>query len=408
MHKSAGLYAPYEKDPRYEPDVWLCECRSCHHITIRDYTFERPTLTSCPMCGSAERDQKAVPAIRPLGFRTDWSAKRERYRGGTRSRSGSSSSAQLNAGETASQGEARLDERLWVNERIGELYSVNRGPSRGYRICPSCGRSLGHGQTQHKRPEGRPPRNCSGRPEGDVALYHSFQSNVVVLGINLPHNMNANPAEPRGRAAWLSVTAAVIRAAASYLQINSSELAAGIRPWVDFSGRLQAEVFVYDTLPNGAGYASEVAENVEEILKRARDIAMLCPAGCESACYSCLLDYGNQRQHGLIDRRLAADLLAYVLDGTVPALSVARKSQALEKLRGFAPDGVYSLDVTNGVAWLERGGGAKEIRCVHGLATKGSDKSIVVDATNLRTAGVSIFSEFDLLRRPFWVWNSLT
>ncbi len=229
-----------------------------------------------------------------------------------------------------------------------------------------------------------------------------------MLGINLPHNMNANPAEPRGRAAWLSVTAAIIRAAASYLQINSSELAAGIRPWVDFSGRLQAEVFVYDTLPNGAGYASEVAENIEEILKRARDIAMLCPAGCESACYSCLLDYGNQRQHGLIDRRLAVDLLAYVLDGTVPTLSVARKVQALEKLSGFAPDGAYSLDATNGVARLERRGGAKEIRCVHGLATKGSNKSIVVDTTNLRTAGVSTFSEFDLLRRPFWVWNSLT
>ena len=408
MHKSAGLYAPYEKDPRYEPDVWLCECRSCHHITIKDYTFGKPTLTSCLMCGATGGDQSAVAAIRPLGFRTDWSAKRERYRGGTRARSGSSSSAQLNAGETASQGEARLDERLWVNERIGELYSVNRGPSRGFRICPSCGRSLKPGQTQHKRPEGRPPRNCSGRPEGDVALYHSFQSNVVVLGIDLPHNMNANPAEPRGRAVWLSITAAIIRASASYLQINSSELAAGIRPWIDFSGRLQAEVFVYDTLPNGAGYAGEVAENIEEILKCARDLAMLCPAECESACYSCLLDYGNQRQHGLIDRHLASDLLAYVLGGIVPTLSLTRQVRALEKLRGFAPNGTYSLDATTGVARLQTRGGDKEIRCVHGLAEKSLNKSIVMDTTTMRTAGVSIFSEFDLLRRPFWVWNSLT
>ena len=106
MHKSAGLYAPFEKDPRYEPDVWLCECRMCHHVTVRDYALEKPAPASCPMCGSGEEDQRAIPAIRPLGFRTDWSAKRERYRGGTRSRSGSSSSAQLNAGETASQGEA--------------------------------------------------------------------------------------------------------------------------------------------------------------------------------------------------------------------------------------------------------------------------------------------------------------
>ena len=408
MHKSAGLYAPYEKDPRYEPDVWLCECRACHHVTVRDYALGQLTWTSCPMCGSDGRDQRAIPAIRPLGFRTDWSAKRERYRGGTRSRSGTSSSAQLNAGETASQGEARLAGRLWINERIGELYSVNRGPSNGFRICPSCGRSLRPGQTQHKRPEGRPPRNCSGRPEGDAALYHSFQSNVVVLGVDLPHSMNASPAEPRGRAAWLSVTAAIIRAAASYLQINSSELAAGIRPWVDFSGRLQAEVFVYDTLPNGAGYASEVAESVESILREARDLAEHCPAECESACYSCLLDYGNQRQHGLIDRRLAVDLLDYVLDGTIPTLSAARKVSAFEKLRGFAPKGAYSLDETTGAARLQLQGRDQEIRCIHSLATKGVDKSIIVDATNVRTAGVSTFSEFDLVRRPFWVWNSMT
>ncbi len=408
MHKSAGLYAPYEKDPRYEPDVWLCECKACHHVTIRDYALGKLSWTSCPMCGSDERDQKAIPAIRPLGFRTDWSAKRERYRGGTRSRSGSSSSAQLNAGETASQGEARLAERLWINERVGELYTVNRGPNKGFRICPSCGRSLRPGQIQHKRPEGRPPRNCSGRPDGDVALYHSFQSNVVVLGIDLPDSMNANPAEPRGRATWLSVMAAIIRAAASYLQINSTELAAGIRPWVDFSRRLQAEVFVYDTLPNGAGYASEVADNIEVILERARNLAQNCPGKCESACYSCLLDYGNQRQHGLIDRHLAHDLLDYILEGSIPTLSNARQIRALEKLRGFAPEGAYSLDTATGVARLELRGRETEIRCVHSLAAKSAGKSIVVDASSSRTAGRSTFSEFDLLRRPFWVWNAVT
>jgi hypothetical protein len=117
-----------------------------------------------------------------------------------------------------------------------------------------------------------------------------------VLGVNLPDGLRANPAEPRGRAAWLSITAAIIRAAASHLQINSTELAAGIRPWIDFSGRLQAEMFVYETLPNGASYASEVADDVEIILERARNLARSCPGECESACYGCLLDYGNQRQ----------------------------------------------------------------------------------------------------------------
>ncbi|MGI8650162.1 MAG: DEAD/DEAH box helicase [Rubrobacter sp.] len=408
MHKSAGLYAPYEKNPRYEPGVWLSECKKCHHVEIRDYSFGDPTWTSCPMCGSDERHQKSSPAIRPLGFRTDWSAKREKYRGGSRSRAGSSSSVQLNAGGTASQGEPRLSERLWVNERVGELYSVNRGPDRGFRICPSCGRSLKPDQTKHKRPEGSPPRNCSGRPEGSAALYHSFQSNVAVLGIDLPDGLDANPAEPRGRAAWLSVAAAIIRAAASYLQIHSSEIAAGTRPRVDFSNHLQAEVFVYDTLPNGAGYASEVSDNIEEILDLARDLVRNCPEGCEAACYSCLLDYGNQRQHGLIDRHLAFDLLDYTLEGNIPSLSTERQVRALTKLRGFAPEGAFDLDAAAGIARLELKNRKTEIRCVHSLAAQRAGENIIIDASSSQTEGQSAFSEFDLLRRPFWVWNAAT
>jgi hypothetical protein len=80
----------------------------------------------------------------------------------------------------------------------------------------------------------------------------------------------------------------------------------------------------------------------------------------------------------------------------------------LQKLRGFAPEGYYSLDATAGVARLELGGRETEIRCVHSLAAQSNGKSIVVDASSSQTVGYKIFSEFDLLRRPFWVWNAVT
>ena len=51
------------------------------------------------------------------------------------------------------------------------------------------------------------------------------------------------------------------------------------------------------------------------------------------ACYRCLLDYQNQPIHGLLDRQLGRAVLAYVLEGTEPALSHARSDELAAYLR---------------------------------------------------------------------------
>ncbi len=413
-HRSAGRYVPFDENPRYEPDVWFYECPRCHHVRVAERRLEPPDWTGCPMCGApvtGEGRRRAVPAIRPQGFRTDWTAKGVKYRGGVRERAGFATAAQLSAGETASQGEPRCSGRLWVHRRTGDLYTVNHGPdgTPGFWICPKCGRNLDRPTQEHNRPA-YPVAKCGGRPEKRSSLLHGFQSDVAMLAVDLPDVLDANPTQPGGRAAWLSLGAALLRAAASHLQIDAAELAAGVRPWTHADGRLLGEVFVYDTLPNGAGYAEEVALNVEDILRRARNLCARCPGRCETACYGCLLDYGNQRQHGLLDRHLAHSLLEYVLDGSEPELPWDRQVAALDRLRHFVPEGAMRIEAVAGGRKVPGlislpDGRSYSLWPLHFLRVPPQKLAARIAE---ETGTTALFpSEFDLLRRPFWVWGRI-
>lgn len=352
-HRSAGLYTPYEKSPAYESDAWFYECPDCHYVQVADRTPEKPAWWECLVCSSpinTEARRSPLPAVRPQGFRTDWNEKRAKYCGGARERSGYTTPAQLRAGETADRGELLLDGRLFVHYRSGDLYAVNQGSNGlGFCVCPRCGRGLAYPTQDHSSLDFR--GNCGGSPEHRSVLLHGFQSDVALVAVNLPDDsLRLDPRRPRGRAAWLSLGSALVRAAAGHLQISASELAVGARPWMQPGGRLLGEVFLYDTLPNGAGYAEEVAAEIEGILRRARELCLSCPGRCETACYHCLLESGNQQQHGLLDRHLAKEVLDFVLTGTEPELSQERQLAALKRLGYFAEEGTLKLHAeTNGL-----------------------------------------------------------
>lgn len=407
IHRSAGLFAPFVESPRYVPDAWFYECPACRSIRISDQADDRPDWTQCRECGSpivGDPRRRPLPAIRPQGFRTDWSKRPTRFRGGSRERAGFTTTAQLRAGETASQGQQHLSGRLWVHHRSGDLYMVNRGPDDepGFWICPRCGRTLDRPRQKHRSPE-QTRQNCAGVPHQKSVLLHGFQSDVVIVAANLPPWLAASPRVPSGRAAWWSFGTALLRAAATHLQIASTELAVGVRPWPHPDGqRLLGEVFLYDTLPNGAGYAEEVASEIEDILVRARQLAEACPSHCEAACYRCLLEYGNQRYHALLDRHLARDLLEFVLKGIEPDLNLERQKRALKRLKPFALPG-YTLndELVPGLLTMPEDRHVR-LRPIHTLRT-----APVQDAASAKSDELVFVREFDLSRRPFWVWTRI-
>lgn len=129
------------------------------------------------------------------------------------------------------------------------------------------------------------------------------------------------------RAAWYSFAFYLRSAAAQRLDVDPNELQAGLRTFKGENDSVQAEVFIADTLQNGAGYSSYLGQKevFHELLKYMLDQDEYAQNGyqmerhggktgpCGSACYDCLKDYGNMAYHGLLDWRLAMDMTRLAL-----------------------------------------------------------------------------------------------
>lgn len=214
-----------------------------------------------------------------------------------------------------------------------ELVVVNKGKEEegeGFNVCNKCGHAqvanqpVPHG---HKRPylvarKGRdtPPR-CNGTFM-PVVLGHSFTSDLMILRIEL-----AQPLEVRYHTtaavgvlddALRTLAEGLLLAASRHLDIDPAEFSAGFRIVPGTGESLRADVYLFDTLAGGAGYADQAGRELRAILEKLDRLLRVCPKNCDRSCYYCLRHYGNQYWHASLDRFLAADMLAYTLDATLP------------------------------------------------------------------------------------------
>ncbi len=131
-----------------------------------------------------------------------------------------------------------------------------------------------------------------------------------------------------------TIAEALTIAATGELDVDASELQAEYRPALTPAGNhgLEAEIYLYDTLAGGAGFTRRVHGYGLSIFRRALERLESCPANCDASCYRCLRSFRNRFEHGLLDRKVGAALLRYVLDGTMPTLDDVRTSQSIDKL----------------------------------------------------------------------------
>jgi hypothetical protein len=131
-----------------------------------------------------------------------------------------------------------------------------------------------------------------------------------------------------------TVAEALTLAATERLEIEPGELQAEYRPALTDLGKdgLEAEIYLYDTLAGGAGFARHVAEYGRSIYEDALRKLEGCAAGCDRSCYRCLRSFRNRFEHDLLDRFLGASLLRYLLFGTEPVIDHQRLSQSTDRL----------------------------------------------------------------------------
>jgi len=123
------------------------------------------------------------------------------------------------------------------------------------------------------------------------------------------------------------------------------------------------------------------------------------------------LDYNNQRFHGLLDRRLAIDILGYILDGTLPSLSAQREKALLDRLQLFVTQDSHielMSNNTHGIfAVVELADERKTIvKPVHTLSTGSQECRLALVGQTGIVAFVSALA-IELERQPFGVWQQI-
>jgi hypothetical protein len=152
----------------------------------------------------------------------------------------------------------------------------------------------------------------------------------LLVDINeFPVGLNADPRTAVGRAAWYSLAFFLRSAAAAEIDVDTTELDAGFRS-VSRANLPIGQAFLCDKLENGAGYCRWLgeADNFKKLLDQGdsglpRSTASLWTGtfhdstdgsenhagACDTSCNRCMRDFYNLPYHGLLDWRLALDMV---------------------------------------------------------------------------------------------------
>jgi hypothetical protein len=167
-----------------------------------------------------------------------------------------------------------------------------------------------------------------------LVLGTDFISDVLLVSISVTPPVTLRPGLLATDVVLRTVCEALTKAACAELELEASELQAEYRPALTPAGRdgHEAEIYLYDTLPGGAGFSQRVGRLGLAVFEEALRILENCPDDCDRSCYRCLRSYKNKFEHDLLDRHLGASLLRFALYGTAPSVDPVRLDRSTDLL----------------------------------------------------------------------------
>ncbi len=222
--------------------------------------------------------------------------------------------ARLDYGQAATIWRVNLGERRRADPaQLGFVLDVERGYwQRGDQIAPDP-EVLG---------DDEPPARSAQR----VIPFVEDHRNCLLL----------EPATELSEIQMASLQAALKRGIQAVFQLEDQELAVEPLP----NAQRRALVLFYESSEGGAGVLRRLLDDprkLPEVARAALEICHFDPVSgddsshapgvderCEAACYDCLLSYGNQRDHPLLDRHAIRDVLLALARSTVTGSPTAQ------------------------------------------------------------------------------------
>lgn len=343
---SGAIYSPMAND-RYR--AWLdrrlyYECSYCHYArTTSLLEGSRGETKDCEACGQVGTFGPARYWLRPPGFAHPVSKEEGTSPDDQPARS-YATRAKLTMHTPPDEAKwTRLNEHIRVFYTRQHLLVTNRGPrEEGYTYCTKCGliepTALPKGVVgaAHRKPfPDHKDENCpGGGATKGIVLGTDFISDVLLVSINVELPLTLVPGFLATDVALRTLSEALTKAACSRLELEAKELQAEYRPALTPAGRdgRESEIYLYDTLPGGAGFAQRVGRLGLIVFEDALQLLEECPENCDRSCYRCLRSYKNKFEHDLLDRHLGASLLRFLIHGNYPTLDSSRLAASTDLL----------------------------------------------------------------------------
>jgi len=325
-----------EADP-LGPERQVAICRSCAYLNESVDNTKGDETESCPQCSQPPGVYQWLPLREPLGFRAGAGKDFDGNFSWTPRAMAARALTDLSKLEESSHGGA-----LALSGR-GKRFVINDNGGRLHRFKPNAPGHIqdwgGYVSVDAIDSDLLPPTAGTGDVLA-VALGSVQPTDFLFVGTDTPVrptpgirlSLDSLGMQPGGapetgegrRAAWYSLAFLIRTAAATYLDVQTLELTAGIYSGV-LHGTPTTMAFLADTLENGAGFSThlgnpEIFDEFIEIGVKNYLESLQAPdhaSECNASCYRCLRDYANMAYHALLDWRLADDLLQVLLVGTL-------------------------------------------------------------------------------------------
>ncbi|SDX49204.1 ATP-dependent helicase YprA, contains C-terminal metal-binding DUF1998 domain [Allochromatium warmingii] len=210
----------------------------------------------------------------------------------------------------------------------GSLFHRSNGLyGSGYALCLRCGRAdsmladaqlppgFGHtgplNQFPHQRLRGGrlhdKERYCPGN-DADWSILSGIRLGIVTHTELFELQLCDADLRPIDQQTAYTLAVALRRALCQTLGIEEAEVGALAAPSRTANGETYS-IYLYDTAAGGAGYVSQVATQLPDLLRQARAV-LQCPRGCNAACQGCVLTHDTQHQVEALNRYAALRLLS--------------------------------------------------------------------------------------------------
>ena len=310
-----------------------------------------PPAPTCQVCRAVPDVYRVINLAQPAGFRTLYG--RERDYDGSFDWTPRATRPKLGMGPVSPQVHANFE--TWNGGRT--VYVINDNNGALFEFEQLAGQTwMTRDAVSKISPTWNPP--AAAGPDSR-ALAAISPTDVMIAGVHTwPAGIFADPLRVEGRAALYSLGFMLRRTAAVRLDVSDSELKIGLRTTVDSNDAIVGQIFISDTLENGAGYSTRLGEpaEFEALLQSLTGPDVLGRlsihvdsddhgAACQTSCHDCMRDYSNLAYHSILDWRLGLDMARLALDAAAPidftpAYWIGVPDQAIQQLHDALPGSI--------------------------------------------------------------------